>query len=128
MPQALRGGAGNFGVVTSLEYRLHPVTTVLGGLVIYPLDQARDVLRFYRDFCATPPDEAEAYAGLLTSPDGIPVAGLILGYNGALEDGEKVLAPARRFGRPAADLVGPMPYCARQSLLDEPNAVHGLHL
>ena len=59
---ALRGGGGNFGVVTAFEYRLHPVTEVLGGLVIYPLDQARDVLRFYRDFCPTLPDEAEAYA------------------------------------------------------------------
>jgi FAD/FMN-containing dehydrogenase len=113
--------------VTSLEYRLHPVTTVLGGLVIHPLDQARDLLRFYRDFCAGLPDEAEAYAGLLTSPDGHPVAALILGYNGPIADGEKVLAPARRFGRPVADLVGPMPYGVRQTLLDEPNARHGLH-
>ena len=124
---ALRGGGGNFGVVTSFEYRLHPVTTVLGGLVIHPLDQARDLLRFYRDFCAGLPDEAEAYAGLLTSPEGQPVAALILGYNGPIADGEKVLAPARRFGRPVADLVGPMPYGVRQTLLDEPNARHGLH-
>ena len=58
---ALRGGGGNFGVVTSLEYRLHPVTQVLGGLVLYPLEQAQAVLRFYRDFCASLPDEAEAY-------------------------------------------------------------------
>jgi FAD/FMN-containing dehydrogenase len=124
---ALRGGGGNFGVVTSFEYRLHPVTTVLGGLVIHPLDQARDLLRFYRDFCPGLPDEAEAYAGLLTSPEGQPVVALILGYNGPIADGEKVLAPARRFGRPVADLVGPMPYGVRQTLLDEPNARHGLH-
>jgi FAD/FMN-containing dehydrogenase len=124
---ALRGGGGNFGVVTSLQYRLHPVATVLGGLVIHPLDQARDVLRFYRSFCAGLPDEAEAYAGLLTSPEGHPVVALILGYNGPIADGEKVLAPARRFGRPVADLVGPMPYAARQTMLDDPNAVHGLH-
>src|SRR5215468_3893302 len=78
---ALRGGGGNFGVVTSLEYRLHPVTQVLGGMVIYPLDQARDVLRFYRDFSAGLPDEAEAYAALLTAPQGMPVAALLLGYN-----------------------------------------------
>jgi FAD/FMN-containing dehydrogenase len=123
---ALRGGGGNFGVVTSLEYRLHPVTEVLGGMVIYPLDQARDVLRFYRDFSAKLPDEAEAYAALLTAPQGMPVAALILGYNGPAADGEKVLAPARRFGSPAADVVGPMPYAARQRLLDEPNATHGL--
>ena len=124
---ALRGGGGNFGIVTSFEYRLHPVTQVMGGLVIYPLDQAREALRFYRDFCPGLPDEAEAYCGLLTSPEGMPVFALILGYNGPIEDGEKVLAPARRFGRPVADLVGPMPYRARQTMLDEPNATHGLH-
>jgi FAD/FMN-containing dehydrogenase len=124
---ALRGGGGNFGVVTSFEYRLHPVTTVLGGLVIHPLDHARDLLRFYRDFCPTLPDEAEAYAALITSPEGMPAAALLLGYNGSIEEGEKVLAPARKFGRPVADLVGPMPYGARQRMLDEPNATHGLH-
>jgi FAD/FMN-containing dehydrogenase len=103
------------------------VTQVLGGLVLYPLDQARDVLRFYRDFCRTLPDEAEAYAALLTAPQGMPVVALLLGYNGPIEDGEKVLAPARRFGTPIADLVGPMPYVARQTMLDAPNAEHGLH-
>src|SRR6266850_2323291 len=123
---ALRGGGGNFGVVTSLEYRLHPVTQVLGGMVIYPLDQARDVLRFYRDFTGTLPDEAEACAALLTAPEGMPVAALILGYNGPIAEGEKVLAPARRFGKPVADVVAPMPYAARQRMLDEPNAIHGL--
>jgi FAD/FMN-containing dehydrogenase len=123
---ALRGGGGNFGVVTSFEYRLHPVTQVLGGMVIYPLDQARDVLRFYRDFCGTLPDEAEAYAALLTAPQGMPVAALILGYNGPIAEGETVLAPARRFGKPVADVVAPMPYAARQRMLDEPNATHGL--
>jgi FAD/FMN-containing dehydrogenase len=123
---ALRGGGGNFGVATSLEYRLHPITRVLGGMVIYPLDQARDVLRFYRDFSASLPDEAEAYAALLTAPEGMPVAALLLGYNGPIAEGEKVLAPARRFGKPVADVVGPMPYAARQRMLDEPNAVHGL--
>jgi FAD/FMN-containing dehydrogenase len=124
---ALRGGGGNFGVVTSFEYRLHPVTNVLGGMVIYPLDQAEAMLRFYRDFCSTLPDEAEAYAAMLTTPDGIPVAAMLLGYNGAIEQGELVLAPARRFGKPVADTVGPIPYSARQSMLDQPNAQHGLH-
>jgi FAD/FMN-containing dehydrogenase len=123
---ALRGGGGNFGVVTSLEYRLHPVSESLSGIVIYPLEQARDVLRFYRDFCAALPDEAEAFAGLLTH-DGVPVVALLLGYNGSIESGEKVLAPARQFGKPIADLVAPMPYVVRQTLIDEPNAKHGLH-
>ena len=117
---ALRGGGGNFGVVTSFEYRLHPVTDVLGGMVIYPLDQAGAMLRFYRDFCSTLPDEAEAYAAMLTTPDGIPVAAMLLGYNGAIEEGELALAPARRFGKPVADTVGPVPYSARQSMLDQP--------
>jgi FAD/FMN-containing dehydrogenase len=124
---ALRGGGGNFGVVTALEYQLHPITEVLGGMVIYPLDHARELLRFYREFSGTLPDEAEAYAALLTAPEGRPVAALILGYNGPAADGERVLAPARRFGKPVADIVGPMPYAARQRLLDEPNATHGLH-
>ena len=124
---ALRGGGGNFGVVTAFEYRLHPVDQVLGGMLVYPLDQAAEVLRFYRDFCPTLPDEAEAYAGLLTTPDGHPVAALLLGYNGPIGDGERVLAPARRFGTPLADMIGPMPYCARQTMIDAPNAQHGLH-
>jgi FAD/FMN-containing dehydrogenase len=124
---ALRGGGGNFGVVTSFEYRLHAVTQVLGGLVLFPLDQAREVLRFYRDFSQTLPDEAEAYTALLTAPDGKPASALILGYNGPIEEGVKVLAPARQFGKPIADLVGPVPYKARQTMLDDPNAVHGLH-
>jgi FAD/FMN-containing dehydrogenase len=124
---ALRGGGGNFGVVTAFEYRLHPVTQVLGGLVLYPLAQAAQMLRFYRDFCPTLPDEAEAYATLLSTPDGEPVAAMLLGYNGPIEDGERVLAPARQFGAPIADMVAPMSYCARQALLDDPNATHGLH-
>jgi FAD/FMN-containing dehydrogenase len=124
---ALRGGGGNFGVVTSLEYRLHPVTEVLGGLVLHPLEQARAVLRFYRDFCSSLPDEAEAFAGLLTAPQGMPVVALLLGYNGSIEEGAKVLEPARRFGTPLADLVGPVPYTTRQTMLDAPNAEHGLH-
>jgi FAD/FMN-containing dehydrogenase len=125
---ALRGGGGNFGVVVSFEYDLHPVDAVLGGMVVYGLDQARDVLRFYREFCATLPDEAEAFLGVLTDPNaGVPVIAMILGYNGDLAEGERVLAPARTFGQPLVDLVGPVPYAARQVMLDEPNATHGLH-
>ena len=65
---------------------------VLGGLVLYPLDQAGDMLRFYRDFCGTLPDEAEAYAALLTAPQGMPVGAMMLGYNGPIADGEKIFA------------------------------------
>jgi FAD/FMN-containing dehydrogenase len=124
----LRGGGGNFGIVTSFEYQLHDVgPIVLGGLVLHPLEQAREMLRFYREFSRDLPDEAEAYAVLLTSPDGHPVAALVLGYNGSIEEGEQVLAPARQFGTPLADLVQPMPYVARQAMMDEGNAVHGIH-
>ena len=125
---ALRGGGGNFGVVTSLEFQLHPVDTVLGGMVLYGLDQARDVLRFYRDFCPTLPDEAEIYLALLTEPTaGVPIVAMVMGYNGSIADGERALAPARSFGSPIADVVAPMPYAVRQTLLDEPNATNGLH-
>ena len=124
---AVRGGGGNFGVVTSFEYRLHPVgPIVLGGLVIHPLDAAREVLEFYREYSSNLPDEAEAYCAALTSPEGTPIVALILGYNGPIEEGERVLAPARSFGSPVADLVGPMPFVARQAMLDEPNAIHGI--
>ena len=124
---ALKGGGGNFGVVTSLEYRLHPVgPLVLGGMVLHPRAAARDVLRFYRDYCRTIPDEAEAFAALLTSPEGDPLTALLLGYNGDLDEGERVLAPARQFGSPIVDLVSPMPYVQRQTLIDD-LGVHGLH-
>ena len=103
-------------------------TQVLGGLVVYPLGPGP------RRAALLPrllPDAARRGRGLLRPAHrtraGVPVVALILGYNGPIEDGEKVLAPARQFGRPLADLVGPMPYRARQTMLDEPNAMHGLH-
>jgi FAD/FMN-containing dehydrogenase len=123
----LRGGCGNFGIVTSFEFRLHPVgPLVLGGLVIHPLERAREVLRFYRDFSSDLPDPADALAAMLTTPDGMPAVALVLGYNGPIEEGERVLAPARAFGSPVADLTQPMPYVARQSMLDDGMAEHGV--
>ncbi|WP_428666411.1 FAD-binding oxidoreductase [Reyranella sp.] len=94
---ALRGGGGNFGVVTAFEYQLHPVSQVLGGMVLYPLEQAAAVLRFYRDFCPTLPDEAEAYAALLTSPEGMPVAALLLGYSGPIDGKGPRACPSVRY-------------------------------
>jgi FAD/FMN-containing dehydrogenase len=124
---ALQGGGGNFGVATSFAFRLHEVgPTVLGGLVIYPLAEAPSVLRFYRDFCATLPDEAEAYAAILTAPDGKPVVAMLLGYTGDLAEGARVLAPARQFGSPVADTVGPIQYLERQKLIDD-LGTHGIH-
>src|SRR4029077_14660310 len=75
----LRGGGGNFGVVTSFEYRVHPVGPVLAGMVLHPMAKAREVLRFYRDFARTCPDEMTAFAGLMTSPEGAPVVAIVVG-------------------------------------------------
>jgi FAD/FMN-containing dehydrogenase len=122
---ALRGGGGNFGVATAFEYRLHPVGTVLGGLVLYPLDRARDMFAFYRDFTATAPDELTAYAALVTSPEGVGLSAIFACYAGSLAVGEAVLRPLREFGPPMADLICPMPYVALQKTFD-PTAPPGL--
>jgi hypothetical protein len=114
---ALRGAGANFGVVTSFEYRLHPVSTVLGGMVVHPLDRATDVLRFYREFAAAQPDEVTTYTGLLTTPDGIPVVALVTCCLGPLDEGERIIAPLRRFGSPVADTIRPIPYTAMQAII-----------
>lgn len=114
----LRGGGGNFGVVTSLEYRIHPVGAVLGGEVIYPLDNAKEVLRFYREWSTTAPDEVRVDASLLSGPEG-PVLDVIVCYCGKLEEGERVLRPLRSCGSPIADTVAPVPYATVQNLLTE---------
>ena len=105
---------GNFGIVTSFEYRLHPVGQILGGMVVVPVGPSQRRARFYRDLCPTLPDEAEAYLGFMTEPqDGVPVVAMLLGYNGPIEEGEKILAPARQFGPRSPTWSGrcPMP-CA----------------
>lgn len=114
----LRGGGGNFGVVTSFEFRVHPVGPVLGGEVIYPLEQAEEVLRFYRDWSREAPDELRADASLLSGPDGAGL-GILVCYCGPIEEGESVLRPLRRFGSPVVDSVAPVPYTAVQNLLTE---------
>ena len=115
---ALRGGGGNFGVVTSFLYQAHPVATVLGGLIIHARDQAGAVIRHYRDFMASAPDELTAYAGLLCTPDGAPAVGVIACYCGDPAEGARVLQPLRAFGTPLADTIQPMPFPAMQSILD----------
>jgi FAD/FMN-containing dehydrogenase len=114
----MRGAGTNFGIATSFEYRLHPVTSVLGGMLIHPYAKARDGFRFYRDFTATAPDELTVFASLLTTPEGEPVFALVLCYNGPIEVGEKVLRPLRAFGPPIADQVTPMAYEEMQTILD----------
>jgi FAD/FMN-containing dehydrogenase len=112
----LRGGGGNFGVVTAFQYRLHPVPAILGGLVIHPRAAARDVVRFHRDFVASAPEELTSYVALLTTPDGLPVVGVASCYCGDLREGERVLSPLRKFGSPLVDQMQPMPYTGMQGL------------
>ena len=114
----LRGGGGNFGVVTSFEYQLHPVGPVLAGMLIYPRQQSREVLRFYREYARACSDELTAFAAMMTSPEGGPVVAVLVGYIGDLAEGEKLLAPVRKFGTPLADTIGPMSYVELNSLLD----------
>ena len=116
----LRGGGGNFGVVTSFEYQLHPVgPMVLGGMVVHPFNRAKDVLTFYSEFSRGVPDELVTASGLLTSPQGHPAVAIAVCYNGPLEAGEEVLRPLRAFGPPLEDHIQPMPYTQVQQMFDE---------
>ena len=124
----VRGGGGNFGVVTSFEYQLYPVgPIVLGGMLVHRADDAPALLRFHRDFLKDAPNELTTLAVYFTAPAGdfLPseIAGkkavaIALCYAGDIEDGEKLLSPLRNFGNPVADLVRPMPYLALQKMFD----------
>ena len=116
----LKGGGGNFGIATAFDYRLHPVgPTVFGGLVAYPAESRRELLRFYRDFTAGAPDELTAYAAFTAAPDGLAVAAMAACYAGDVQEGERVLAPARRaVGTPLVDALGPLLYTDQQKKLD----------
>src|SRR5215469_14250892 len=114
----LRGGGGNFGVVTSFEYRLHPVGPVLAGMVVHPMAKAKEVLRFYREYARTCPDEMVAAGALMTSHDGDPVAVIVAAYIGDLAAGERAVAALRKFGPPLVDTIAPMSYVALNTLFD----------
>jgi FAD/FMN-containing dehydrogenase len=125
---ALRGGGGNFGVVTRFEFRLHAVgPDVLSGLIVYPLSEAPSVLRQYREFAATAPDELAVWALLRQAPPlpflpqefhGKEILALAVIWSGNPEERDKWTRPLREFGRPVADMVGPVPYAEWQKLLD----------
>lgn len=117
---ALKGGGGNFGVVTSITYRMYPIRMVISGMILYPLAMAREVLRFYRDFVtAGLPDELIVYAAALTSPDGHALIGIAPTWCGDnLDEGERRIAPLRKFGSPVADTVARMPYPVMQQMMD----------
>jgi FAD/FMN-containing dehydrogenase len=127
----VRGGGGNFGVVTSFEFQLHPVgPTVMAGMVLHPMEQAHEVLRFYREYTATAPEEVGTLALMRIAPPtpflpqhihGKPVVGIAACYAGSIEEGERVVRPIKEFGTPVVDLIGPKPYIQHQKLFDAAN-------
>ena len=133
---ALRGGGGNFGVVTTFEFALHPVgPTVMAGPVFWAADATTDVLRFYRDFACEAPDELGTVIRLGTVPPlpdipeelhWRPAIAVICCYAGAVEDGERVVRPLRGFRTPLVDLVSPTPYADFQGGMDD-TVLHGWH-
>lgn len=118
---ALRGGGGNFGVVSWFEYRLHLVgPLVTGGLNAYPFERAYDTLRFFRDMTSSLPDEFMVFAGLVHAPDGsgAKLAAMVVGHFASPEAGERAIQPIRAFGSPAMDAIGTIPYCQMNAMLD----------
>ena len=128
---ALHGGGGNFGIVTRFTLRLHPVgPLLLAGMLLYPAEMARDVVRNWRDFMLGAPDEVGGAVAFITAPPedfvpeparGKPMVGVICTYAGPVDDGQQVLSPLLSFGPPAVTMVQPMPYVAVQRLIDPGN-------
>ncbi len=118
---AVRGGGGNFGVATSFTYRLHPLQTVVGGLIAHPIDAAPDLLRFYRDAVASCSDDLTVWAGLVHAPDGsgTKLSALVVFHTGDASAAERDLALFKTWGSPLLVEVGPMPYPAMNTILDE---------
>ena len=123
----IRGGGGNFGVVTSFEFQLHPVGLVLAGGLSYPLEVAPQVLRFYDEFVKAAPDALSTAASVGLSPTGEPVVSIAVCYSGPIEQGERLLSPLRKFRQPVDDGIQPMPYTMLQSVRDEGYPAGRLH-
>jgi len=116
----LRGSQSNLGIVTAFHFRLHPVgPTVVAGLVLHPLEKGQEVLRFYRHFTSQASEDLGAWAALLKSPDGHPMAAILACHVGPAEAAEKELAPLKAFGPPLMDRLQPMPYTSAQAMIDE---------
>jgi len=124
---AMRGGGGNFGVVTSFLFKGNPVQTVYGGPIIWPLEVAADLIRFWQDFILAAPDDVNCWFGFITVPPVAPfpeqhhlkkMCALVCCYTGPLAYAETALNPLRQFSLPAIDLAGPIPFPALQSLFD----------
>ena len=125
---ALRGGGGNFGIVASFEFQARPVgPQVVAGLVLHPMDKAREVMALFRETAAAAPDELACLLVLRKAPPlpilppalhGAPVVGMAVCYNGPLAEGEKAVAPVKAFGTPLVDTIAPKPFTAHQQFLD----------
>jgi len=124
---AIRGGGGNFGVVTSFLFRAHPVHTVCAGPMLWELDQASDIMKYYREFIARAPEELNGFFAFLTVPPGPPfpehfhlkkMCGIVWCYTGTLEHANKILQPLRNHRPPAFEFFFPMPYPMMQSMFD----------
>ena len=124
---AVRGGGGNFGVVTSFLFKLHPISTVYGGPMFWPMEQAADLLKFWRDFILNAPEEINGWFGIVTVPPAPPfpeqfhmqkMCAIVWCYTGPLEQAEEIFKPIRAFGPPAVDFAGPIPWPTLQSLFD----------
>jgi FAD/FMN-containing dehydrogenase len=126
---ALRGGGGNFGVATSFTYRMHPVHTIVGGLIAHPLDAAPDMLRFYRDAVADASDDLSVFAGLVHAPDGsgAKLSAMVVFHTGDPDEAERDLEPFKAWGAPLEVEVGPMPYPLMNTILDEAYPIGSLN-
>jgi len=124
---AIRGGGGNFGVVTSFTFRLHPVDTIYGGPMLYELSEAADVMKWYRELIHGAPDDLNGFFAFMTVPPAPPfpehlhlkkMCGVVWAYSGSLTKAEEAFKPIRAFKKAALDLVGPLPQPALQSMFD----------
>jgi FAD/FMN-containing dehydrogenase len=124
---AIRGGGGNFGVVTSFLFRAHPLSTVYAGPMFWGLEQVTEVMQWYREFISQAPEDINGFFAFLRVPPGPPfpenlhrktVCGVIWCYTGPIEQAAETFEPIRRFNTPIFDLVGPMPYPMLQSMFD----------
>jgi FAD/FMN-containing dehydrogenase len=114
----LQGGGGNFGAVSSLEYRLHPVGTVTSGLIAFPFEQARDVLKFFREITSGLPDDLAIFAALLHAPDGAQIGVIMACHCGPLGEAETALQRIKKFSTPVMDTIAPTTYEATNMMLD----------
>ena len=125
----VRGGGGNFGIVSSFEFRLHPVgPMVMSGLIFHRSSEAKGLMKFFRDFAKDAPDELSMAMAFLTAPPlpfipselvGTHMMGVAACYAGPLDEGARILAPLKAYGRPVADLIGPTPYVLLQTSMDD---------